>query len=189
MTTYEPADWRPQTGERAVILTPFAGERQAMRVGSGGWVDTDNLMWSGPGVTHARKLEVVDPASVVVLDPDDPNDVQRFREAAYTYSKDGLVTADSALRSLLPAATPPEPNGLGAVVTGTTADASTATWVRAIKDGGPAKWALSIPDPAGRERWWLWSAMHVTGVLSHGVGCSCGAPDCNGAAALTGETP
>lgn len=81
---------------------------------------------------------------------------------------------------LLPVVTPPEPNGLGAVVKGTTADGSGATWVRAIRNGGPAVWALSIPDTAGRERWWLWSAMRVTEVVSHGVGCTCGGPGCPG---------
>lgn len=54
-------------------------------------------------------------------------------------------------------------------------------WVRAIHDGGPAKWAISLPVPPNDvERWWLWSAMHITAVLSHGVGCTCGGPGCPG---------
>lgn len=134
---------------------------------------------------HATKLKLVDPATTVTLRPDNPDDVKRLADALDSLSTAGAWTASdavAAMRSLLPPSGPPEPNGLGAVVEGFAGrDGVKVEWVRAIHDGGPAKWAISLPVPPNDvERWWLWSAMHITAVLSHGVGCTCGGPGCPG---------
>ena len=172
--TYEPAGWAP--GDVAEVRYMGGGFLRAFRPSRRGWQTNTDSWLPDAWVTEARRLEVVDPATTVTLRPDNPDDVQRVADLQFWT----LGEAEAFLRSLLPLSAPPEPNGLGAVVKGTTADGSGATWVRAIRNGGPAVWALSIPDPAGRERWWLWSAMRVTAVLSHGVGCSCSGPGCPG---------
>lgn len=165
MTTYEPADWRPEPGD-VVEATNQHGTFRC-RVSSAGLTLklSNNGYVTNP--SHVRRLLVVDPASVVVLDPDNPDDVERLAEAIKANPIGAWPSvAEAALRSLLPVVTPPEPNGLGAVVE----DARFGPIVR-TQDG-----------------WWIdrshsrieFLTDQAEEVLSHGVGCSCGAPDCNG---------
>lgn len=175
MTTYEPADWRPEPGDVAAIRYNTGVEQGATEAAILGdprgdgelWWTCDQFRVLPRYVFHARRLQVVDPASTVVLDPDNPDDVQRVNEARSKH-----VTTSAMLRSLLPAVTPPEPNGLGAVVL--PADSSQ---ILQLQEGG---WHIVMP--VGGDVPTTYKADARDRVLSHGVGCSCGAPDCNGGA-------
>ena len=110
-------------------------------------------------------------ASVVTLDPNNPDDVQRFVEAGHRAWRGGMSGGD-ALRSLLPTPPLPEPNGLGAVV-----DESPGKADRLIRDGqsNERPWCV-----VGRDDRWRWEELELPTVLSHGVGCTCGGPGCPG---------
>ena len=176
MTIYEPADWRPEPGDVVEATNQYG--TFACRLSSDGLTLklTNNAHVENP--THIRRLQVVDPASTVVLDPNDAGDVERL---AAVLSKMDLGApswtrgqARVALDLLLPAVTPPEPNGLGAVV-----------WCifreercRGIYDG--SSW--TITRPGSTDYGVPGFDIAVETVDHHGVGCSCGASDCPGGA-------
>lgn len=167
MTTYEPADWRPEPGEVAEVVWDGETARRVL-TDTGAWWSRDGWI-PNSAVEHVRRLQVVDPASTVVLDPDNPDDVQRLAVALAKHdeSKSAYsVTADLVLRSLLPSPTPPEPNGLGAVVE----DARYGPIVRTHE----GHWL----DRSHSRVEYL--PQQVEEITQHGVGCTCGAPDCDG---------
>lgn len=110
-------------------------------------------------------------ASTVVLDPDDAGDIGALTRAMVDAVGHSLTfaVAENVLRSLLPS---PEPNGRGAVV---------LRWSDGVllrrRGGG---WQIIDKELGSDTAWtnYMWSASDV--VISHGHGCSCGAPDCPG---------
>lgn len=116
MTTYEPADWYPKTGELALV-THQGGETDTRfaAIGSHGSYWRSHIgAWAWPfsEVTNARRLQVVDPASVVTLDPNNPDDLEALAGPFKVHTS----TVADVLRCLLPTPPLPEPNGLGARV-------------------------------------------------------------------------
>ena len=118
------------------------------------------------------RFAVVDPASVVTLDPNKPDDVQRLHQAFGWSHNSALPRVEDALRSLLPTPPVPEPNGLGAVVAARHEHIAGhgifdgQAWC--FRYGGGAHHAL----PPG--------SLDIVTVEQHGVGCSCGGPGCPG---------
>lgn len=117
-----------------------------------------------PGVDATRK---------VVLDPDNPDDVERFRLAAQSFYNDGHDDdGQTALRSLLPSSPIPEPNGLGSVAE----CAYRESGGHAIYDGRAWTFRAGALVVYGR----YWGELDVSTVVAHGVGCTCSGPGCPG---------
>jgi len=98
---------------------------------------------------------------VVVIDPDDVQQVRALRTAwahDTTLGDEGMA---KALRSLLPTPKPPEQMGLGAVIE----DADGDRWVRAASDHQP--WFHMTSD--GRAAWLDYNSVDAVKVLSEGV--------------------
>lgn len=168
MTTYEPADWRPEPGDLAEVTWEGETARRVL-TDTGAWWSRDGWI-PNSAVEHVRRLLVVDPASTVVLNPDDPNDVQRIAEnRQWTHWQ-----AEQWIRSLLLPSTPPEPNGLGAVVEASHSEIAGY----GVFDG--ESWCFRYG--AGADHSLPPGSLDIVTVVQHGVGCSCGAPDCPGGA-------
>lgn len=154
-------------------------------------LDTDWYVRTSDGVEaparitiNDREYLVVDPASVVTLDPNDAGDLGALTRAMVDAVGHSLTfaVAEQVLRSLLPTPPLPEPNGLGAVV-----EWDGDVFVRAEKNPALAPWLRVVEKRDGSLGWRFWSDMPGAVVKGHGVGCTCGGPGCPGAAALTGE--
>lgn len=191
MTTYEPADWRPQPGDVAEV-TEADGDGPELRcfLKDGWWMPLNGygLQWNR--IKRARRLQVVDPASVVVLDPDNPDDVKRLWQASINCEQGNWPYAEALRSLLLPSPTPPEPNGLGAVVeciNGNFYELHRGKWWHtriswsSRASSARRSWpAFTASSPAHRKPPSNLVGLSVVRVLSHGVGCTCGAPDCPG---------
>lgn len=132
------------------------------------------------GVAHAtRSVDWADVRPLAVIDPEDPEQVERLLNlyaAQWTHLPrsecdfDSTPTMQAALREFA-SPKPPEPTGLGAVVE----SADGRQWVRALPDGGPAKWRLVTLD--GRiDPWAVWSAIPAVRILSPGYVAAPDAP-------------
>lgn len=117
---------------------------------------------------NGTRYRLVDPASTVVLDPELAGDIGAVTRAMVDAVGHSLTfaVAETVLRSLLPVTTPPEPNGLGAVVG--------CKYLGLLLLGHDGRWRTCDGDAV------TYVNADVMEVYTHGKGCSCGAPDCNG---------
>lgn len=146
-------EWKP--GDVAMVRRGTANWHRAI------WTDeTDNPGWHcihGPCSPH-----VEDARPLVVIDPEDPQQVERLRRAINdeTAGYVGTRTITDALHEFANP-TPPkpeEPTGLGAVV-------EDADGVRFVLHGIPEGQGWCDPDGIGRR----WGSINAVRVLSEGV--------------------
>ena len=137
-------DWKP--GDVAMVTTRH-GEHQGQHTSGGHWF-VNRL-----GGMFSSGRQVIDVRPLVVIDPEDEDEMQRVVDALYAKgSRQFSLHLDwcevqAALRSLVAPSKPDEPLGLGAVVE----DAEGRRWVRAPRESrcdwhcqelGPTKWSV-----------------------------------------------
>ena len=159
-------EWEPGT---VAMVTDGRGEYLALRRTPGA-----TSYWVG-NVRHATDGKVTSVRPLLVLDPDDPDQMRELVDNFFvalsgrTYRNHARDIDDmrAAVVTMLPFPTPvkpAEPTGLGAVVE----DAEGKTWVRGLgRDGTGVTWIRAdSPLPKGRCPW---SQVNAVKVLSEGV--------------------
>jgi len=121
--------WKP--GDVAMVYGPDEKWRICIRsITNDGWYDEDG--------EHDADIEVAHVRPLVVIDPEDREQVERLMAAFERARGESCFSADdkhlqAALRSLVAPPKPDEPTGLGAVVE----DSDGFTWVRTHATGYP----------------------------------------------------
>lgn len=129
------------------------------------------LTVNGRIIDARKEIVVSSDRPVVVIDPEDREQVERLADAILTeaagYSIDRAIIVCAFEKFASP--TPPkpeEPTGLGAVVRDTEGFYYSRGYTK-----GESTHQWHVVDPAIRKRmsWWKWEDMDVTEVLSPGV--------------------
>jgi len=161
-------EWKP--GDVAMVSVSDLDEPQIMLRDKAGWADREaTFYWD----KAEAGWEITDVRPLVVIDPEDAEQIGRLAEAweAQTHAtlSDTPMTLtqyrlQAALRSLITPPKPEEPTGLGAVVE----DAEGYFWIRSATSGGDPWRAEGARAPGGRS-FHTWSDIVAVKVLSEGV--------------------
>jgi hypothetical protein len=165
------SEWKP--GDVATIRGPGLGPAVAMRGAAGAWVwvDANGSNPNGGGnACYCHGSSVTDARPLVVIDPEDREQIERLLSAYYNGEGnlgDLVDKFQAALRSLVAPPKPVEPTGRYAVVV----DTGGAEWLR--REPGDMwleqrnQTSVSLDAPAFRAR--HWGLVDAVRVLSEGI--------------------
>ena len=158
-------DWKP--GDVAMVTTRYPKSSPRVMV-------RRETAWATE-FGQALDADVIEARPLVVIDPDDPDQVARLSQAWDAAEHSGplperrmtlrQLRLRAALRSMIEPPAPPkpdEPTGLGAVVE----DSAGNQWIRC--GNGPAAWMLAGASPSNRDTC-AYDGIGTVRVLSEGV--------------------